>query len=57
VPDPTLGWGEHVTGTISLGEIPGDHETIFHEPNLGVMAETLQQRIDEWLGSLEPLPE
>ncbi|MEI8238186.1 MAG: amino acid adenylation domain-containing protein [Actinomycetota bacterium] len=51
VADPTLGWAEHVTGAIDLHEIPGDHETIFREPNVGVMAETLQRCIDEWLAS------
>jgi amino acid adenylation domain-containing protein len=47
-PDNTLGWGGHVIGKISDYEIPGDHETIFHEPNVRVMAETLQNCIDVW---------
>ncbi len=50
-PDPTLGWGQYVTGPILDYEIPGDHETIFHEPNVRVMAETLQACIDRWLAT------
>ncbi|MFM8322963.1 MAG: amino acid adenylation domain-containing protein [Chloroflexota bacterium] len=48
-PDRTLGWGRYVSGEIRDLEIPGDHETIFHEPNVRVMAETLQSVIDRWL--------
>jgi hypothetical protein len=29
--------------------IPGNHETIFHEPNVQVMAQTLQECIDRAL--------
>ncbi len=47
VPDPTLGWGQSVCGEITTYTIPGDHETIFHEPNVKVMAQTLQACIDQ----------
>ncbi len=44
--DSTLGWGHHVRGKITDHIIPGDHETIFFEPNVQVMAQTLQACID-----------
>lgn len=50
-PDPTLGWSEFVPGKISDYVIPGDHETIFHEPNVQVMAQTLQKCINLYLES------
>lgn len=53
-PDPTLGWGQYVSGPIQDCEIPGDHETIFQEPNVRVMAETLQACIDGWLAKGDP---
>jgi thioesterase domain-containing protein len=48
-PDPTLGWGSYVSGEISDHLIPGDHKTIFNEPNVRVMATTLQRCIDRWI--------
>jgi amino acid adenylation domain-containing protein len=47
--DPTLGWAHYVTGPIDDYVIPGNHETIFMEPNVRVMAETLQTCILRWL--------
>jgi amino acid adenylation domain-containing protein len=46
VRDDTLGWSAHVDGKIDLFEIPGDHETIFKEPNVKTLAETVQAAMD-----------
>jgi thioesterase domain-containing protein len=48
-PDQTLGWGQYVTGTIHNTVIPGNHETIFQEPNVGLLAQQIQISIDNWL--------
>jgi thioesterase domain-containing protein/acyl carrier protein len=48
-PDPTLGWGQYVSGKISDHIVPGNHETILHEPNVQVLAKTLQTCIDHAL--------
>lgn len=44
--DSTLGWGHYINGIITNYIIPGDHETIFLEPNVQIMAQTLQACID-----------
>ena len=49
IPDRTLGWDHHVTGPIDDFVIPGDHETIFKEPNVGLLAKQIQLCIDNWL--------
>jgi thioesterase domain-containing protein len=40
--DPYLGWRELLTGRVETHEIPGDHEVIFREPSVGVLAEKLR---------------
>ncbi|BAY08430.1 alpha/beta fold hydrolase [Calothrix sp. NIES-2098] len=40
--DPLLGWGEIVTGSLEMENIPGSHFTLFNEPYVEVVAEKLQ---------------
>jgi thioesterase domain-containing protein len=40
--DPYFGWRHLLTGHVETHEIPGDHEVIFHEPNVRVLAEKLR---------------
>ncbi len=39
--DPYFGWRELLTGRIETHKIPGDHEGLFLEPNVRVLAEKL----------------
>jgi thioesterase domain-containing protein len=40
--DPYFGWRELLTGRSETYDIPGDHEGIFREPNVEVLAEQLR---------------
>ncbi|HXP82782.1 MAG TPA: amino acid adenylation domain-containing protein [Verrucomicrobiae bacterium] len=40
--DPYFGWRELLTGGSEIYEVPGDHEGIFHEPNVKILAEQLR---------------
>jgi thioesterase domain-containing protein/acyl carrier protein len=40
--DPYFGWRELLTGGSETYEVPGDHEGIFHEPNVKILAAQLQ---------------
>jgi amino acid adenylation domain-containing protein len=44
--DDSLGWKDHVTGQINPHCIPGDHDTIFKEPNVKTLAETVQNAMN-----------
>jgi amino acid adenylation domain-containing protein len=46
-PDPTLGWGELVTGELVIHEVPGFHGTIVAEPHVRFLAEQLKACIEE----------
>lgn len=41
--DPGSGWDELVTGGLEVYEVPGDHMSIFLEPNVKVMAMKLRE--------------
>jgi len=53
IPDNTLGWKKHVTDPIYVHSIPGNHETIFKEPLVRTLAETVQKVIDEYHTNLQ----
>ena len=40
--DPLFGWGELAAGGVDLQQIPGDHNTMFEEPNVGVLAHRIK---------------
>ena len=44
--DPTLGWGDLVKGRLEILEISGDHDTILHEPHIGMLARVLNTCLD-----------
>jgi thioesterase domain-containing protein/acyl-coenzyme A synthetase/AMP-(fatty) acid ligase len=44
--DPTCGWNQVVKGNIDVQWAPGDHETMFLEPNLGVVGKTLRESLE-----------
>lgn len=43
--DPLLGWGERVTDGVRVYDMPGGHSSMLQEPNVQVMAETLNAYI------------
>lgn len=45
--DPECGWGEIVKGKIDVLWVPGDHETMFLEPNLSEVGKTLRGSLDQ----------
>jgi len=47
IDDPKyLGWSKFALDGVSVYNIPGDHKTIFHEPNVKIMARYLQSILD-----------
>ena len=45
--DPTLGWGTMTTGKVHTMWIPGDHEDMFKEKNIGALARTIRNAMDQ----------
>jgi thioesterase domain-containing protein len=41
-----LGWSEWVTGGVDVLSVPGHHASMLKEPNVQVLASTLQTAID-----------
>ncbi len=39
--DPLYGWGSLATDGVEAYEIPGSHTSIYREPNVGMLARTL----------------
>lgn len=44
--DPLLGWGAHVQGGVEVVRIPGDHVHMLQEPNVGIVAQRLLERLE-----------
>ena len=44
--DPCNGWGALVEGNISVHITPGNHETMFYEPNVPLLAKLLLKALD-----------
>jgi thioesterase domain-containing protein len=44
---PVEGWGRLATGGVDVHQIPGDHFSILHEPNVKVLGEQLRGCIEE----------
>ncbi|MEP0909347.1 amino acid adenylation domain-containing protein [Leptolyngbya sp. GB1-A1] len=44
--DPLLGWEQRVTNGVKAYDIPGGHSSMLQQPNVQVMAETMQAYID-----------
>ena len=45
-PDPTLGWGRYIVGSLEIHEVPGHHGSIVAEPYVKVLAEKLSMCLD-----------
>ena len=43
--DETLGWKEIVDDGVEVVFVPGDHESMFHQPNLNCLRDRLHQAI------------
>jgi thioesterase domain-containing protein len=48
-PDPMLGWTPRVAGPIEAIDVPGGHVSMLQEPNVGTLAQRLQDQIDRAL--------
>jgi thioesterase domain-containing protein len=44
--DPQLGWGRVVSGGVDVHQVPGEHISIFREPNVCSLAEKLTMCLD-----------
>src|SRR5207247_1990703 len=44
---PGLGWDRHVAGPVATRSIPGDHESIFREPDVRALAGVLAEELDK----------
>ena len=49
--DQKLGWGRIATAGVDLVTIPGDHYSVFQEPGVSMMAETLRTAVAADLGN------
>jgi thioesterase domain-containing protein len=47
VSDETMGWNEIVEGGVEVVFVPGDHETMFLEPNVQFFSQRLRQAL-QW---------
>ncbi|MGI8990877.1 MAG: non-ribosomal peptide synthetase [Bryobacteraceae bacterium] len=45
--DPLLGWGKWIAGGLEIRGVSGDHDTILHEPHIGVLARELNACLEE----------
>jgi thioesterase domain-containing protein/acyl carrier protein len=45
--DPHLGWKPFIQAGLESLELPGDHEAMFHEPGVGMLAEKLNKCLQE----------
>ncbi len=43
---PDLGWGRVAMAGVEVHEVPGNHNTMLHEPHVSVLAEKLKQCLD-----------
>lgn len=51
-PDPTNGWGGLVTGELRIFDVPGHHGAIIREPRVKVLADLLNQCLQELQGPM-----
>jgi len=45
--DPQMGWGDLVGGELEIHPVPGDHDSMFREPHVSVLAEQLRACLDQ----------
>ena len=48
--DPLMGWGQFVTGSVEVRQIPGSHLRLFHRSHVVNLANRLQQCLYEAQG-------
>jgi thioesterase domain-containing protein/acyl carrier protein len=51
---PDLGWSCAVGNSLTVMEVPGDHTSIFREPNVGVVGRKLRPQLDAALSRAQP---
>ena len=50
---PDLGWSRACGGSITVVEVPGDHASIFREPNVQVVGWKVRQQLDAALTQMQ----
>jgi thioesterase domain-containing protein len=55
VGDPTLGWGRICTSGLDVVEVPGDHASIFREPNVAELGRLFGAELDKYLGKAQAI--
>ena len=53
VPSEDKGWSELVKGDLAVHRVPGDHDSMLLEPNVGVLARRVEAVIEERLQQLD----
>jgi hypothetical protein len=43
--DPTRGWGAHVKGSLTVINVPGNHDNLFSIQNGKILAEKIEERL------------
>ncbi len=51
---PDLGWSHSCSGSVTVVEVPGDHASIFRDPNVQVVGWKVRQQLDNALASAGP---
>jgi thioesterase domain-containing protein len=46
-PEADFGWGAYAHGGVTVIDVPGDHLSMMHEPDIKVLANHLQRCLDE----------
>jgi len=52
---PDLGWSRACGDSLTVVEVPGDHSSIFREPNVQVLGWKLRQQLDTALSRMRPV--
>ena len=50
---PDLGWSRACGNSLTVVEVPGDHSSIFREPNVRVLGWKVRQQLDAALGRMQ----
>jgi len=50
--DPKMGWDSLVAGGLDIQDVPGDHDSMFREPHVQVLAEKLRRCLEKAVSNL-----
>ncbi len=55
IDEQDLGWSRSCKGNISVVQVPGEHSSLFREPNLSIVAQQIRKHLDLMMVSLPEL--